>query len=183
MTMQAVANKYASALHSFALEKDKINEIEEDLRAVVDFLKENKKIKVVLEHPLLDKEEKKEIIADIFKKLENPEVMNLFKLLIDRKRFNIVEALFMEYVRLANYTRNVAIAEVTTAIELSEELQEQFKGALEKYTGKEVRLVLRTDPSIIGGVITRIGDSVMDASVTHRLSRMFEEITQASLSL
>lgn len=183
MSMQAVANKYASALHSFAQEKDKITDIEEDLRAVVDFLKDNKKIRAVLEHPLLDKNEKKEIISEIFKNLKNPEVLNLLKLLVDRKRFDIVEMLFLEYERLANYTRKVAIAEVTTAIELSDELKEQFKKTLEKYTGKEIRLVLKTDPSIIGGVITRIGDSVIDASITRRLSKMYENITQASISL
>ncbi|PKM83796.1 MAG: hypothetical protein CVU88_01180 [Firmicutes bacterium HGW-Firmicutes-13] len=183
MSMQAVANKYASALHSFAQEKNKISEIEEDLKAVVNFLKDKKKIRAVLEHPLLDREEKKEIISDIFKNLKNPEVLNLLKLLVDRKRFDIVEALFNEYERLANYTRKVAIAEVITAVELSDELKEDFKKALEKYTGKEIRLILKTDPSIIGGVVTRIGDSVIDASITCRLSKMFERITQASISL
>ncbi|RQD76754.1 MAG: ATP synthase F1 subunit delta [Candidatus Syntrophonatronum acetioxidans] len=181
MTVQAVANKYASALHNYAQEKNKINELEEDLKIVVDFLKENKKIKGVLEHPLLDREEKKEIVADIFKGLENPEIINLLKLLVDRKRFDIVEPLFMEYMRLANYTRNVAIAEVTTAIEVSDELQKEIKKALEKYTGKDVRLVMKTDPSILGGVITKIGDSVLDASITRRLARMYETITQGSL--
>ncbi len=183
MTIQAVANKYASALHAVAQEKNKINEFEADLQMVVDFLKEKGKIKAVLEHPLLDKDEKKEIVEDIFKGLENPEVMNLLKLLVDRKRFDVVDAMFMEYVRLANYTRNVAMAEVTTAIELNDELQEALQKALEKYTGKEIRLVLKTDPSIIGGVVTRIGDSVMDASITRRLSRLYQQITAASLSL
>ena len=181
MTVQAIANKYASALHSYAQEKNKINELEEDLKIVVDFLKENDKIKAVLEHPLLDREEKKEIVADVFKGLENPEIVNLLKLLVDRKRFDIVEALFMEYVRLANYTRNVAIAEVTTAIEVRDELKNEIKKALEKYTGKEVRLVMKTDPSIIGGVITKIGDSVLDASITRRLAQMYDNITQGSL--
>ncbi len=183
MTIQAVANKYASALHTVAREKNKVNEIEEDLQIVIDFLKEKKKIKAVLEHPLLDRDEKKEIIADIFKGLENPEVMNVLKLLVDRKRFDIVDAMFMEYVRLANYTRKVAVAEVTTAIDLSDQLQEALQKALEKYTGKEIRLILKTDPSIIGGVVTKIGDSVMDASVVRRLSRLYQQITTASLSL
>lgn len=183
MSIQAVANKYASALHAVARENNKINEIEADLQIVVDFLKEKGKIKAVLEHPLLDKEEKKEIITDIFKGLENPEVMNLLKLLIDRKRFDVVDALFMDYVRLANYTRKVAVAEVTTAIELNDQLQEDLQKALEKYTGKEIRLILKTDPSIIGGVVTKIGDSIMDASIVRRLSRLYQQITTASLSL
>lgn len=183
MSIQAIANKYASALHSFALEKDKINQIEEDLEQVVKFLKENKKTREVLEHPLLEKKDKKEIIAELFKEVKNPEVMNLLKLLVDRKRFDILEALFMEYVRLANYTRSVVVAEVTTAIELKEELQEELQKSLERYTGKEVRLVLKTDPSIIGGVVTRIGDSIMDASITRRLARMYENITGAGISI
>ncbi len=183
MNIQAVANKYASALHAVAKENNKIDAIEADLQIVVDFLKEKKKIKAVLEHPLLDKDEKKEIISDIFKGLENPEVMNILKLLVDRNRFEIVDALLMDYVRLANYTRKVAVAEVTTAIDLNDQLQEALQKALEKYTGKEIRLILKTDPSIIGGVVTKIGDSVMDASIGSKLSRLYQSITSASLSL
>lgn len=97
---------------------------------------------------------------------------NLAYMLIDRDRFDILPELLAVYDDLVLDAQGVAIADVTTAVELSADEREQIKAQLQQIVGKTIELRATVDPSMIGGLVARVGDRLIDASVTSQLQQM-----------
>jgi F-type H+-transporting ATPase subunit delta len=102
--------------------------------------------------------------------------VNLAILLVRREHVNIADALERELVRMVNDARNVAVAEVTTAVELTPQGRELVKQRLEVLSAKTIQLETRVDKDIIGGFVARVGDTLIDASLTTRLANLRQEL-------
>lgn len=100
------------------------------------------------------------------------EVRNLGYMLIERRRFDILPDLLEVYRDLMLDAQGIAIAEVTTAVELSAAEREQVKAQLKSIVGKDIELRTNVDPAMIGGLVARIGDQLIDASVTTQLQHL-----------
>ena len=98
--------------------------------------------------------------------------MNFIKLVLDKRREKYLQEMLVEYTILANTARNMLEAEVRTAAELSPRQEEQLKKSLSDFTGKEVLLKIELDPSLLGGVVIRIGDKVYDGSARQQLQSL-----------
>lgn len=174
---KTVARRYAKALFEVASEQKQIDAIEKDLKRITDTFEASPELTEWLSHPSIGDGQKKELLTKIFDQL-NAYTKNLMYLLVDRRRENVLFDLYEEYKKLANESRGIVEAVVTTAFELTEEDKKQVKATFEPMIGKTMELVERVDSDILGGVVVQIGDRLYDGSLRTRLNRFQEQLKQ-----
>jgi F-type H+-transporting ATPase subunit delta len=174
VTSKTAARRYARALFDVAVnEKQTLEDIEAQLAAFVELCTHNPALEKVLLNPAVPVVRKGAAVAEITAKLGVAAILaKLLALLAERDRLSLVPDLLSAYQERLLDHRNVVRAEVTTASPLSAELTQQIEQRLGKLTGKTVTVSTRVDPSIIGGLVTRIGSTVYDSSVTRQLEKM-----------
>jgi len=180
MLKGAVGSRYAEALFAIAQEQGKIDQLEEELQGINQVIAGSRELQKVLYHPQITPEEKKEIVKNIFAGRVSPVATNFLYLLVDHKREMFLKDIVAYFTEMANRARNLAQVQVTSAGELNAGQKKQLNEMLEKITCKKVRAEYAVDPSLIGGVVVRIGDRVLDGSVKTRLATMREHLRQTS---
>ena len=178
MLENAVARRYAQAFFALAVEKNLVDKLESELKVIVDTINENAELKSVMDHQLISPGEKKAIINNIFSQEVSETTLDFLDIVIDKYRATYVAGIYDEFVTSANETRNMADARVKTAVDLTESDLEAIKDKLAAATGKTIRLQSELDPSLIGGVVVRIGDKVIDGSLAGRLEKLKENLLQ-----
>jgi len=180
MLKGAVAGRYAEALYEIAVANKIVDQLEQELRAVVNLLEEETDLKKVLYHPRITATEKKDVLKALLQDKVSEVAMNFLCLVIDRQREVYLAGMVEVFVDYVNKARNISDVEVTSAVELSEEDKKRLVESLAKVTGKQVRVSYSVDRSLIGGVVARIGDKVIDGSVKARLESLREHLRQIS---
>ena len=181
MTSRTAATRYARALFDVALkEKVNLDEIEAQVAAFVELFKQHPLLEKVLLNPAVPTPRKSAAVSELLKHMTvTPVVGKLFMLLAERDRLMLLPELLEAYrLRLMDH-QHVVRAEVTTATALSAERAGTIEQGLAKATGRRVLLSTLVDPAIIGGLVTRIGGTVYDGSLTGQLARMKEKLQQA----
>jgi F-type H+-transporting ATPase subunit delta len=181
VTNKTASNRYARALLDVAIhEKADLEAIERDLASFAQLFSDHPALAKVLLNPAVPVPRKRAAVAELLALVKpSPIVGKLIALLADRDRLVLIPDLLMSYSdRLLDY-RKVLRAEVTTATPLPGERTETIERQLAQATGSKVLLSTRTDPSIIGGVVTRIGSTVYDGSVTRQLAKMRERLIES----
>lgn len=164
-----VAKRYAEALFEVANNKKSLDQIEEDLQLIVDVFENTSELTAFLHHPKIDDKTKKAIIDQAFDGKLNEMTKNLLYLLIDNNRTEYIGDIKKEFVKLANIARNIVDVEAITAIELDKDSQDKVSKTLKDKLGKSVRLKSFVDPSLLGGIVIKIGDRVYDGSINKQL--------------
>ena len=167
-----LAKKYAGALIAIATEANRLEEVETQLVAVRDAVRENRELSRFLYHPMLAREAKKEVVEKLFADTVDPLVVRFLAVVIDRGRIDLLEEIVDMYVLGSQAARNVQEAVVRTAIALTDEEERELIARLNEVTGKSVYLTTTVDPSILGGMIVTIGDRMIDGSMTRQLQEM-----------
>lgn len=180
MLRGAVAGRYAEALYEIAVREKLVDKLESELQAVVGVLKESDQLKKVLFHPRITAAEKKEVLANIYKDRISEIAMDFLSFVIDRQREIYLNDITEYFVGLANKARNVSDVNVTSAVELTEEEKKNLTAAMAGCTGKKVKLSYDVEPGLLGGVVVRFGDKVIDGSVRTRLQTLREHLRQIS---
>lgn len=175
---EAAASRYAEALFEVASEHGKLDEIEEDLRAVVDAFRDEGVVKLLL-NPRLDTEEKKKLI-EVLSGTVTDEVLNFLKVVIDHHREAALTDILKAYTAKANKKRGIVKALVTTAAPLTDEEKSALKERFGQALNKTVQLEEKVDRNVVGGILIRIGDRVYDGTVAGKLSRFKRSLTQVS---
>lgn len=170
-----IVKRYASALFGSAQQADVVDLVESDLGLISYTFESNPNLAQAIESPLIPSPKKREIVADVFQGKIHEVTLFYLYLLIDNRREPVIIETERVYIELANEARGIVCADVTAAVELTEEELHKLKAKLSDYTGKRVALNLEIDPAIIGGLIVRIGDTVMDGSVKGQLERIRED--------
>jgi F-type H+-transporting ATPase subunit delta len=176
MLTSQLALRYAEALYELAAEKQALVEVGEDLRVVEETLDGFPQLAALLYHPQVPQTAKKDTIAKVFGPQVADYVRNFLLLIIDKRRESALLAIIKEYRILANTAQNIIEAEVTTAMPLAEGELAALSAKLGGITGKNVKIKAEIDKRILGGIIVKIGDKLIDGSVTHQLKKL-----QASL--
>jgi len=180
MLRGAVGGRYAEALYEIAGREKAVEAIEQELLAVDTVIRENRDLQKMLYHPRITPEDKKSLISELFSGKVSEVTMEFLKLLVDRQREQFLSDIVSNYVNLANKARNITEAKVSSAVELTPDEMETMAEVLNKVTGKKVQTSYNVDPSLIGGVVVRIGDRVIDGSIRTRLATMREHLRQIS---
>ena len=159
--------RHAQAVFRLALESGELDRWQTDLATMAEVMGDTQVI-AFLESPRLSAEKKREALRGMLSGV-SPTAMNLGFLLVSRNRLRIVRDLANEYTRLVNAHYGRAEAEVTTAVPISQKEQQAIAKGLARVAGKEIVLKLKVDPDILGGLVARIGDKLLDGSVRTRL--------------
>lgn len=180
MLKGAVAGRYAEALYEIAVQNKLVDQLEEELKAVVGVLEESVQLKKILFHPRITADQKKEVLKGLFEGRISEVAMNFLGILVERQRENYLADITAYFTDLANKARNISDVKVTSAVELTDDEKKRLADAMAKCTGKKVRLSYDVDPKLLGGVVVRVGDKVIDSSVLARLQTLREHLRQIS---
>ncbi|HUU62739.1 MAG TPA: ATP synthase F1 subunit delta [Dehalococcoidia bacterium] len=171
---RAAARRHAQAAFQIALEREELDLWRGDLERLSEALKEPL-LFTFLESPRIHFEEKARILRQGLEGL-NPLVMNLALLLVSRGRLHLVSDMVLEYGRLVDEHRGIAHAEVTTAVPLEPDEKDKLVHRLGDLVGREIVLTTRVAPAIIGGLVARVGDKLIDGSTRSRLLALRESL-------
>ena len=176
MLNMELARKYARAIFELACEDDALLEYGVDLAKVQRLYTECPELKAYLCNPNIQPEDKKSLLKEVFAGGVRETVLNFLLLLIDKRRMMVFDAISTIFGQLSNEKLGIAVADVTTVDELTSEQMKALTEKLEAITGKQVTLREHRDPSLIGGVVVRIGDRRIDGSIKGRLAAMTAEL-------
>ncbi len=173
----AVARRYAKALLLIGKEDGKAQDYKQEIAAVADMIETQPTLEQALLNPLYDVEARRKVLEAIIKQLKLSAVMSSFLLLLfDKRRIGFIGAISDFYQKLADELQGIARASLVSASKLSADTIDKIKSALSTRTGKEVILDVQQDPELIGGIVTKIGDLVLDGSIKTQLLNMRETL-------
>jgi len=173
----AVSSRYAKALMLIGEEYGQAHQYKEELGQLVELFDNTIELEQVVTNPLFDKNDRKKVLSAVLEKTEFSSIMKSFLLLLfDKGRINFLREICEFYKKLVDELQGVVHATLVSAVELSADATEKIKQGLAKRTGKEVILDIEQDPELIGGIVTKIGDLVLDGSVKTQLFNMRESL-------
>lgn len=169
MLANQLALKYAQAVFELAQEKNMLDEVQSQLVMVEKTISSHNELATLMYHPRVPAEAKKETISKLFGTDTVDFLYKFLLLLVDKKREAVLPSIVREYVKLANQANNIDEAEVTTAMPLTEAEHAALAAKLSAVTGKKMILKTAVDAKLIGGVVVKIGDKLVDGSVARQL--------------
>ncbi|MGB3765269.1 MAG: ATP synthase F1 subunit delta [Phormidesmis sp.] len=168
-----VAAPYAQALLSIAKSKDSVETLSQTAGELLSLMKESDELSQFLSNPIADKEAKRGVIKKVLGDDANVQMKNFMMLLVDKGRIALVKPILEQFQSLVRELNQTVLAEVISAVELSDEQRETVRQKVQGMTqAKSVELESRVDPDLIGGVIIQIGSKVLDASIRGQLRRI-----------
>ena len=177
MRSSAIARRYAKALILIGKEDGKAEIYRDELNGIVGLMDREPMLEQSVGNPLYNAKSRRNVLHAVLKKLELSPIMNSFLLLLfDKGRINFLRDVSNYYNIFADELKGIIRANLISATELSSESFEQIRNSLSKMTGKQVLLDTKLDPSLIGGVITKIGDLVLDGSIKTQLQNMRQSL-------
>lgn len=180
MSVTTIANRYARALADVITERGEMNEVVADLTGFASMMTGHDQLRDVFASPVLSAERKRAVLNDLLSKMQlRPTSNNFLRLLLDNSRLHNLDQMMRALARELDSRTNIVSAEITTAREISKQEESMLTDKLKAATGKQVRLQFRTDPGIIGGVVTRIGSVVYDGSIKSQLAQMKQRLMNA----
>jgi F-type H+-transporting ATPase subunit delta len=177
--MEEIAQVYSRALFQSAMEHGDLDEIQQQLGMWSDELGTNKNLQTFFFSPRFSPTEKKEAIRRIIEG-GNERFVNFLELLAERHRLPATFRIRRAFDELWRAEHKMLPVEVTSAVELDEGLVRSIGERIEERTGRRIELTSRVDPDIIGGLVLRVGNKVLDASVHGRLERLRKQIARAA---
>ncbi len=173
MKQTILAKRYAKALFAIGKENSTYETYSEGLKAVAALFKSHPEVEDALTNPLYPIDVREKAMAAMVDSMDTDKVMgNFLKLLVEKKRAEILPEIAEAFQVMVDEHKNISHGSVVSAIELDADLQNKIKETLEKITGKKVELTASVDPSIIGGMVAKVGDLVLDGSIRTQLASL-----------
>jgi len=173
----AIARRYAKALLLIGKEDGQAESYREELDGLTGLIAKDKALEQAVTNPLYDVGGRRKVLEVIVEKLNLSKVVSAFVLLLfDKGRIGFLSDINTFYQKLADELKGVGRASLVSATELSAETIDKIRNTLSEKTGKDIILEVEQDPGIIGGIVTRIGDLVLDGSIKTQLLNMRESL-------
>ncbi len=177
--MEGIARVYAEALFDSAKDSDKLDSVQEQLAQFADALDENHDMQVFFFSPYFSTTEKQEGLEKAISGAE-PEVTNFLALLLEKHRMPAVFRIRKRFDHLVSEENKELEVTVTSAVPLDEGVVSKIGAEIEKQTGRKVELSSNVDDSILGGLVVRVGNMVLDASVRNQLEKLRKNVATAA---
>ena len=177
MAVAGAAKRYAQAAFDLAKSQNAVERWEQDLQHLLAVMR-NPKVIEFFDNPSVPEDAKRQAIATILPAPEQRYVRNLANLLLERRRLSQLPDVVEHFRALALEDRGVAIADVSTAVELTPEETTRLVDQLNTLLGREVLLRTHVDPEIIGGIVVRVGDMLIDGSVRTQLQALRRQMAR-----
>jgi F-type H+-transporting ATPase subunit delta len=179
MRSSAAARRYARALFSIAQDDGRVADVRSELASFAAVLEQSPELRRALFQPLHPAAERRAVLAGVCERLGvQPSVRNFFSFLVDQRRLVDFEGIRGEFERLADLAAGRSKASVLSAAPLSEGDRQRLARALSARTGEAVELEVDVDPSLIGGVIAKVGTLVFDGSLRTQLNQLRASLTK-----
>ena len=179
MSELRVASRYAKSLLDLAEERGTLEEVKADMDLFSKTLSENRDLRLLLRNPIVKHDKKLAILRAIFGGKVTELTEKFFTIVTEKNREKALEFMGSEFLMQYNALRGVQVAEVTTASPLSPELRAEVEQMVRQQTGRQqVTLTEKVDESLIGGFVLRVGDRLIDDSVSFRLRKLRNEFSK-----
>jgi ATP synthase F1 delta subunit len=176
--MEEIAQVYSRALFEVAKEHGKLDLVREQLGQFADALNDNRDLAVFLFSPYFSTEEKKEGLHKAVVDAD-PTILNFLETLLERHRMPAIYRIRAAFDRRWDEENRRLPVLITSAVELDEATVRNIGDRIGEQTGQKVELTSRVDPDILGGIVLRVGNSILDASIKHRLDQLRKHVAQA----
>jgi F-type H+-transporting ATPase subunit delta len=177
-----VARRYAKALLTMGREDGKYQEYGEGLSGFAHLLEREPELRDALLNPIHSREDRRKLLLRMIDLLQLPLlVSNLLQLLLDKHRLNVVDGVAQAYQEMVDEVENVSRARVKAAIVLDDATQDRLRQVLSKLTGSTVVMEVEEDPNIIGGIVAKVGDLVLDGSVRSQINSLRESLIKGEV--
>ena len=172
-----VSKVYGDALFEAAVEAKKMDEMFEEVKQLLVIFKENTDLQKMLDNPKIIREDKENVIETVFRGRISNEIVELMKLMIAKGRYNSIESVFEYFIELVKEEKKIGIAYVTTAMEVTDKQKKDIENRLLETTKYEsFEMNYSVDESLIGGMVIRIGDRVVDTSIKTKLYDLSKDL-------
>lgn len=177
MSARSVARQYANALFSVARQADRWQPIDDQLQSFAALVRDHAELRQVFDSPAVPREARRALVAELADRAGlDAELRRLLDLLAENGRLSILQDVADGYRERVLEAEGVMTAELVTAYPLDDTRQQALARALSQATGRRVEVTGRVDPSMIAGVVAKVGSVVYDGSVTHQLERMRQRL-------
>lgn len=181
MLKGAIARRYAEAMFDIARRQNSIERTQEDIQGIAQVFN-HRVLSYLLREPKIPAQRKESALRQYLADKVQPTSLNLALLLVERGLIEAMPGITREYDQLVLDYHNQAIADVTTATKIDDAQMAQIKQALERRTGKTILVHSHVDPAVLGGVVARVGDQLIDGSVRSRLGSLRHRLLNTAAS-
>ena len=178
MAQDPINTGYARALLEMAQAEGVVGRVEEELFRLRELLKSNPELLQFLKDPNVEREGKRRTLSELFQGRVHPLVLNTLLTLSDQDRGGRVLQIVEEFGVRAGAARQLVTGKVVTAIPLDEAALKRIAAELSRITDKNVQLLQKTDPAILGGAIIKVGEQIIDGSLRHKLDQIKERLVR-----
>lgn len=182
MLKTGAVERYARALFEVAVEENQLDRFIEELNAIKEILHANPELGKFLHDPRIQDTAKKDLIGRLLGTQVSPLIVNFVNITIDKDRATLLPAIIDYFQDLARNAKNIIKVRVETAFALDNVRRGKLIDRLEELTGKNIELEEHVIPALIGGMLIRIGDTIIDGTMKHHLERIRENLAQVQVS-
>jgi F-type H+-transporting ATPase subunit delta len=176
--MQEIAQVYARSLFEVAKERGTLDEVREQLGQFADALDQNRELATFFFSPYFSTKEKEEALDGLLEDAD-PTLVNLLKVLIENHRMPAIFRIRRELDRLWEEEHKLLPVQITSAVPLDDATVERVGREIGEQTGREVELTTNVDPDVLGGIVLRVGNQILDASIRNRLDQLRRQVAKA----
>lgn len=176
MVSDELISGYAQALFRVVKAEGELDRVEDELFRFGKVLESNHELKQVLADQSIDKAQRNKVLDELLADKVSPHTLGLLSFVVEQGRARYLPEILDELTRLAAEARNSVVAEVRSAVPLDDKQQKQLAEALSKATGKSVEVKVIVDPSVIGGIVATVGDTVIDGTVKKKLAELKSQV-------
>ena len=179
-----VSNVYGDALFELATEEGRLDEFFQEAEGVLSVLSENQELSQMMNHPKINKEEKLEILNSVFKGRVSDELRGLLRMIEEKDHFGDTAEILTYFVDRVYEAKNIGKATVSTPLELTAAQKDQVeKRLLETTKYVSFLMTYKVEPDLVGGMVIRIGDRVVDSSIKTQLCKLSRELSNIQLKV
>ena len=176
MTQDELITGYAEALFKVVQAEGELDRVEDELFRFGKLLESNHELKQALSDQSIDKIQRVKVLDELLSDKVSPHTLGLLAFVVEQGRARQLPQILKGLSDLAAEARNSVVAEVRSAIPLDAKQRKELAAALSKATGKKVEVKVLVDPSVIGGIVAKVGDTVIDGTVRRRLEQLKEQV-------
>jgi F-type H+-transporting ATPase subunit delta len=175
--VEEIAKVYARSLFEVARDQDKIDDVREQLGQLADALDEDRSLTTFFFSPYFSTDEKKEGLHKAIDGAE-PIFLNFLELLLEKHRMPVIHRIRRDYDELWREENKLLTVQVTSAIELDEEIVKDLADRIAEQTDRKIDVTTTVEPDILGGIVVRVGNSILDASIRSRLEQLRRQVAR-----
>ena len=177
-----ISKTYGDALLSIAIEENKVDDFQSEITAIMSILKDNPDFAKLMNNPRISIADKENVVVEVFDKRISEELVGFFSMIVKKGRYAQIDEILQYFLDEVKKLKGIGVAYVTTPVALNDTQKKSVEDKLLKTAGyKEMEMHYSIEPSLIGGMQIRIGDRVVDSSISTKITKMQQELMKVQL--